>query len=64
MARRWAEAALIGVRLSAYPAALLLLLPRGKAAAFFGVQMTLFGIFLGGSFAPNHKGMGRWCHPT
>lgn len=57
VARRSAEAALIGVRLSAYPVALLLVLPPGKAAAFFGVQMALFGVFLGGSFAPNHKGM-------
>lgn len=55
--QRWAEAALIGVRLTAYPVALLLLLPPGKAAAFFGLQMALFGVCLGGSFAPNHKGM-------
>lgn len=55
--QRSAEAALIAVRLTAYPIALLLMLPPGKAAAFFGVQMALFGVLLGGSFAPNHKGM-------
>jgi fatty acid desaturase len=36
---------------------LFLLLPPGIAAAFFGVQLAVFGILLGGSFAPNHKGM-------
>jgi Fatty acid desaturase len=55
--QRWAEASLIGVRLVAYPIALLLLLPPGKAGAFFGLHMALFGVLLGGSFAPNHKGM-------
>jgi fatty acid desaturase len=37
--------------------ALFVLLPPGKAAAFFGVQMAVFGLCLGGSFAPSHKGM-------
>ncbi|MDN5795326.1 MAG: acyl-CoA desaturase [Intrasporangium sp.] len=55
--QRWVEAVLIGVRLTAYPVALLLLLPPSKAAAFFGLQAALFGVCLGGSFAPNHKGM-------
>ena len=32
-------------------------LPPGKAVAFLGVQMAVFGVCLGGSFAPNHKGM-------
>ena len=36
---------------------LFLLLPLGKAVAFFGVQLAVFGVLLGGSFAPNHKGM-------
>ena len=35
----------------------LVLLPPGKAVAFFGVQMAVFGLCLGGSFAPSHKGM-------
>ena len=34
-----------------------MVLPVGKAAAFFCVQMAVFGLCLGGSFAPNHKGM-------
>lgn len=55
--QRWVEASLIGVRLAVYPIALLLLLPPTKAGAFFGLHMVLFGVLLGGSFAPNHKGM-------
>jgi len=51
------EALLVIARLAAYVVVLLLLLPMGKASAFFGVQMAIFGVFLGGAFAPNHKGM-------
>jgi fatty acid desaturase len=51
------EAALVLARLGAYVAVLLVLLPVGKAGAFLGLQLAVFGICLGGSFAPNHKGM-------
>lgn len=51
------EAALVLSRLVGYVALLLIVLPVGKASAFFGVQMALFGLCLGGAFAPNHKGM-------
>ncbi len=51
------EVALVTARLGLYVAALLWLLPVGHAAAFFGVQMAVFGVCLGGSFAPSHKGM-------
>lgn len=44
-------------RLAGYVAILLMFLPLGKAVAFFAVQMAVFGICLGASFAPNHKGM-------
>ena len=54
---RWVEAALIAVRLGGNVVAVLLLLPPGKAAAFLAVQTGLFGVLLGSSFAPNHKGM-------
>jgi fatty acid desaturase len=54
---RWCEAAFITARLGGYIAVLLIVLPPGKAAAFFGVQMGLFGLLLGGAFAPNHTGM-------
>ena len=54
---RWWEAAFIGGRLGGYVTVLLLVLPPGKAAAFLGVQMGVFGVLLGGAFAPNHVGM-------
>lgn len=54
---RWWEAAFVATRLGGYITVLLLFLPPGKAAAFFGVQMGLLGLLLGGSFAPNHIGM-------
>jgi fatty acid desaturase len=44
-------------RLVGYVAFLLVLLPPGKAAAFLAVQLAVFGLLLGGSFAPNHTGM-------
>ncbi len=51
------ELFLVGTRLAAYVVALAVLLPPGKAVAFFAVQMAVFGLCLGGSFAPSHKGM-------
>ena len=54
---RWLELSLVVARLVAYVVALVVLLPPGKAAAFFAVQMAVFGLCLGGSFAPSHKGM-------
>ncbi|UYM03553.1 fatty acid desaturase family protein [Solicola gregarius] len=51
------EAALVLSRLALYVVVLLMVLPLGKAAAFFALQMAVFGLCLGGSFAPNHKGM-------
>ena len=57
MKHRWSEAAFIAARLGGYIAVLLIVLPPSKAAAFLGVQMGLFGLLLGGAFAPNHTGM-------
>ena len=54
---RWTELTLVSSRLVLYVVGLLLVLPPGKAVAFFFVQMAVFGVCLGGSFAPNHKGM-------
>ncbi len=51
------EMTMIVVRLGAYVGALFLVLSPGKALAFLAVQQGLFGVLLGGSFAPNHKGM-------
>jgi fatty acid desaturase len=33
------------------------LLPFGMAWAFIGVQLAVFGLYMGATFAPNHKGM-------
>jgi fatty acid desaturase len=51
------EAAIVVTRVAAYLTVLFLLLPLGKGAAFLGLQLAVFGVCLGGSFAPNHKGM-------
>jgi fatty acid desaturase len=52
---------LLGLHLAGYLAALLLVLSPLQALAFFAVHQGLFGIYLGMTFAPNHKGMP---HPT
>ena len=57
MRLRSIEASLLILRLGGYVIALFLLLPPGKALAFLGVQLGVFGILLGGAFAPNHIGM-------
>ncbi|RZS91000.1 fatty acid desaturase [Motilibacter rhizosphaerae] len=54
---RVVELALLVTRLAANLAVVVLVLPPGKAAAFLAVQLGLTGLLLGGSFAPNHKGM-------
>ncbi|GAB3602551.1 acyl-CoA desaturase [Microbacterium aureliae] len=54
---RWLELALIALRLSAFLVPVFLLLPLGMAFAFMGVQLAVFGLYMGASFAPNHKGM-------
>lgn len=54
---RWWEAAFVTTRLGGYITVLLLTLPVSKAAAFFGVQMAMFGLVLGAAFATNHVGM-------
>jgi fatty acid desaturase len=51
------DAGIIAARITAYVAALYLLLPAGKATAFLGLQLAVFGVCLGAAFAPNHKGM-------
>ncbi|MFD7156998.1 fatty acid desaturase family protein [Kribbella sp. NPDC059898] len=51
------DAGIVVARITAYVAALYLLLPAGKATAFLGLQLAVFGVCLGAAFAPNHKGM-------
>jgi hypothetical protein len=50
-------AALITVHPAAYLAALFLVLSPWQALAFIAIQQGLFGVYMGASFAPNHKGM-------
>jgi fatty acid desaturase len=57
MRNRWLEALTLGLHVVGYLGAVLLVLPPGKAVAFIAVQQALFGLYLGCSFAPNHKGM-------
>ena len=58
-ARRYraVEIALFSVHVVGYLAALLLVLDPVKAVAFFAVHQAVFGLYMGCSFAPNHKGM-------
>jgi fatty acid desaturase len=51
------EAGILTLRLGGYVAAVTVVLSPAKAVTFLAVQLALFGLFLGGAFAPNHKGM-------
>ncbi|WP_430783704.1 fatty acid desaturase family protein [Actinoplanes sp. G11-F43] len=55
--RRGLESTLLAIHIIGYVAALLLVLTPWQALAFFVVHQGLFGIYLGMTFAPNHKGM-------
>jgi len=55
--RRGLEAALLGVHVAAYLSALFVVLSPGKALVFLAVHQGLFGVYMGCTFAPNHKGM-------
>ncbi|MGP3534718.1 fatty acid desaturase family protein [Microbacterium sp. RD1] len=54
---RWMELSLILLRLAVVIVPVFLFLPLGMAFAFIGVQLAVFGVYMGASFAPNHKGM-------
>ncbi|MEU2057678.1 fatty acid desaturase family protein [Streptomyces bungoensis] len=57
MRRRTLEGALLLLHLAGLSSALFLVLPPGKAVAFLALNQCLFGVYLGCTFAPNHKGM-------
>jgi fatty acid desaturase len=59
--RRGLESVLLGLHAVGYLSALLIVLSPLQAIAFLLVHQALFGIYLGMTFAPNHKGMP---HPT
>ncbi|MDQ7991767.1 MAG: acyl-CoA desaturase [Propionicimonas sp.] len=54
---RGIEIGLILGRFAVYLGLLFWLLPVGLAFAFLGVQLAVFGVYMGASFAPNHVGM-------
>lgn len=51
------EIAFLAVRIVGYLALVFLVLSPDKAAVFLAIQLGLFGLYMGASFAPNHKGM-------
>ena len=55
--RRLLEGALLVLRVGGLVAIVFWVLSPGLAAAFLGVQLAVFGFYMGCSFAPNHKGM-------
>jgi fatty acid desaturase len=55
--RRLRELTVVVLRLAIYAGVVVWVLPFGLAAAFLGVQLAVFGVYMGASFAPNHKGM-------
>jgi fatty acid desaturase len=54
---RAVEIVMILVRMIVVVGAIFWVLPVGLAFAFLGVQLAVFGIYLGAAFAPNHIGM-------
>ncbi len=55
--KRGAEIALLAVHLIGLPVAVFSVCGLGLGFAFLGVHLALFGLYMGGAFAPNHKGM-------
>ncbi|HLP23856.1 MAG TPA: acyl-CoA desaturase [Microbacteriaceae bacterium] len=55
--RRALEIVLLTIRFTVFLAPVFIFLPFGMACAFIGVQLAVFGLYMGASFAPNHKGM-------
>ena len=55
--KRALEIVLLLVRNLSYLAVVFYFLPLGMAFAFVGVQLAVFGLYMGSSFAPNHIGM-------
>lgn len=54
---RWLELGLIAGRFVILLGLVFWLLPIGIAVSFLAVQLAVFGVYMGASFAPNHKGM-------
>ena len=57
MRARWLEGALLSGHVVAYATVVFLVLSPLQAIVFVAVQQAAFGLYMGCSFAPNHKGM-------
>src|SRR5215211_1542782 len=55
--RRWFELSFLTFRLAGLVALVFLVLSPEKAVAFLAVELAIFGLYMGFSFAPNHIGM-------
>lgn len=55
--RRWLELALLLAHVGGYLTLVFLAMSPLQALAFIAVHQGLFGVYMGLSFAPNHKGM-------
>jgi len=55
--RRWVELSLLTIRLAGFAALVFHVLPPGKGVAFLAMQLAVFGLYMGPSFAPNHIGV-------
>lgn len=56
-ARLWSEGSVFLARFVLYFGVVFAVLPIGMGFAFLGVQLAVFGFYMGIAFAPNHKGM-------
>jgi fatty acid desaturase len=55
--KRSHEIAMVTIRFTLYLGLIFSFLPVGMAFAFVGVQLAVFGLYMGAAFAPNHIGM-------
>ena len=55
--RRWVELSFLTFRFAGLLALVFLVLSPEKAVAFLAVELAIFGLYMGSSFAPNHIGM-------
>lgn len=57
MKHRVLEGTLAAIRIVGWPVLAIAAMGPGVGIAFLAVQLAVFGVYMGGSFAPNHKGM-------
>jgi fatty acid desaturase len=61
--RRWVEISFITFRLAGFAALVFLVLPPEKAFAFLGVQLAVFGLYMGSHSRPTTSAC-RWYRPS